>query len=399
MRILFLTGSFPPPFGGGSVQYVYNIISHLPAYCAVVHTGSPKNSQSRDIDSQLSQTIVRSKYISTIMANPDSGRVLDRLIALREYLIRPFISLYICGKVRPDIIHICEVGFVGFGAIIARKLFGTPFTVFSYAEEITKLRIRWLHKWWLYTILRSANGHVVVSEYTKSLLLEAGVEDKNIFKIIPAVASTKSNTSNLEDCMALKKKMMLAGKRILLTVARLQERKNHLAVINSLPEIKKIYPNIYYIIAGTGQFEPILIAEVKRLGVEDNVTFMGYAEDSDIACLYNLCEIFVMPHIQIKDNMDTEGCPTVFLEASSHKKPVIGGNAGGVEDAIIDGLTGYIVDGNDVKILTRKILNLLDTPQLARQMGVSGQKYVRAFTPKNNASSIIEISNFISSIS
>lgn len=399
MKILFLTGSFPPPFGGGSVQYVYNIISHLPANCAVVHTGSPGILTSKDLDSIISQKIIRSRYVSTIMRNTNQRYLLDRIIALREYIIRPFLAIYLCSKVRPDIIHVCEVGFVGFGAIIARKLFGTPYIVYSYAEEITKLRIRWLHRWWVYMILKSADGHVVVSDYTKSLLLEAGVVDKNIFKIIPAVANSKSYASHIEVCMTMQENMKLAGKRVLLTVARLQERKNHLAVIKSLPEIKKYYPNICYIIVGTGPFEPNLIKDVRRYGLEENVIFTGYLADSAVACLYDLCEIFVMPHIQIDDTMDTEGCPTVFLEASSHRKPVIGGDAGGVKDAIIDGRTGYIINGNEIEILTKNILDLLNAPEKAKQMGVSGKEYVSSFTPQNNANSILRLSEYILSIS
>ena len=99
-----------------------------------------------------------------------------------------------------------------------------------------------------------------------------------------------------------------------------------------------------------------------------------------------------MPHRQIKNTLDTEGCPTVFLEASSHGKPVIGGNAGGVSDAIINGQTGYIIDGTDQVALEGIILKLLTNEDLSKKMGEAGRRYTMALTPLNNADKVLQIS-------
>ena len=56
--------------------------------------------------------------------------------------------------------------------------------------------------------------------------------------------------------------------------------------------------------------------------------------------------------------------------------PVVGGNSGGAPDAILEGETGYVVDGRDVQALANRLTALMKDPAGARAMGEKGRAWV-----------------------
>jgi phosphatidylinositol alpha-1,6-mannosyltransferase len=73
---------------------------------------------------------------------------------------------------------------------------------------------------------------------------------------------------------------------------------------------------------------------------------------------------------------DVEGLGIVFLEASATGLPVVVGDSGGAVDAVIDGETGYLVDGRNTNEIARRISFLLNNPQVAKSMGDAGRNWV-----------------------
>ena len=87
---------------------------------------------------------------------------------------------------------------------------------------------------------------------------------------------------------------------------------------------------------------------------------------------YSSSDIFVMPSKATLDNFESFGI--VFAEAGACGKPVIGGRSGGMSDAIVDGVTGLLVDPGNVEEVAEAILKLLQDRELARQMGERGRR-------------------------
>ena len=88
---------------------------------------------------------------------------------------------------------------------------------------------------------------------------------------------------------------------------------------------------------------------IARLGVGDSATVLPNLDNASVAWLYDRCEVFVMANRTLP-NGETEGYGIVFLEAGAHGKAVIGGRAGGAVEAVDDGSTGILVDGNHIEI-------------------------------------------------
>jgi phosphatidylinositol alpha-1,6-mannosyltransferase len=374
------------------VEYIYNIVSNLPPNSVVVHTGNAYPDQAQAFDQAFPQCILRDHFILHVL----EAYKASKLAKLREYLWWPLAGFWLIIREHPQAIHIGEYNLAGIAAWLAHRLLGIPYLFYTYAEEIPIVSKRPFHKFIFSTVVREADAVVTVSEYTRDLLVEWGVAPDRIFKILPAVGYAKRLGVTPEQIETTRRKYRLENRRVLLTVGTLSERKGHTTVIKALPQISRLQPDVCYVIVGSGPQETALKQQVREAALGDRVVFAGRVDDAELACLYEICDVFVMPHRQIPTTLDTEGCPTVFLEASAHGKPVVGGNAGGVADAILNERTGFIIDGTDQAALANVICRLLSDPGLAQRMGECGREYTSTLNPEQNAAEVWQISKLIS---
>ncbi len=163
---------------------------------------------------------------------------------------------------------------------------------------------------------------------------------------------------------------------VLLTVGRLQLRKGHDRVIAALGAIHAEFPGLRYLIAGDGAERGRLESLASEHGVRDLVVFLGPVTDEDLPRLYAACDVFLMPSRQI--GADVEGFGIVYLEAAAVGKPTIGGRSGGVGEAISDGNTGFLVNGDDVGELAAAIRRFAASKELRLTMGAEGRRRVLA---------------------
>jgi phosphatidyl-myo-inositol dimannoside synthase len=339
-------------------------------------TGNAEPENAKSFDSGFPQRIRRFGFILHV-AHGYRATALDRL---REYLCWSIAAIWLIYKERPDLIMIGEFSPTTWVPMLMKQLFGIPYVLFTYAEELTYITGRPFYLRLLKRLLWNADGIVTVSNYTKKILEGLGAPPERIHKVLPAVGTDKVHV-DAETVATLQAKYSLAGHPILLTVGRLVERKGHATVIQALPSIAKAFPAIRYVIVGAGPQEQKLRQLVFDLNLEEYVIFVGQVDDKELSAWYEICDIFVMPHRQLHYSRDTEGCPTVFLEAGAHGKPVIGGMDGGVSDAILHTRTGYIIDGTSLVELMEKVNDLLDNPELADKMGAEGYAYAAALDP------------------
>jgi phosphatidylinositol alpha-1,6-mannosyltransferase len=193
-----------------------------------------------------------------------------------------------------------------------------------------------------------------VSRYTRRRFLSLVGVDPSCVRVLPNTVDGSFCPGAKPD--ALLDRYGLRGKRILLTVSRLdpnERRKGHDRVIEALPAIVKQVQNVVYLIAGHGADRARLEALAQSLGVANNVVFAGKVAPDELAQLYRLADLFVMPSAQ-------EGFGIVFLEAAASGLRSIGGNADGSIDALADGAIGTAIDPNDTEALVRAILNALE---------------------------------------
>jgi phosphatidylinositol alpha-1,6-mannosyltransferase len=168
--------------------------------------------------------------------------------------------------------------------------------------------------------------------------------------------------------------------RRLLTISRLVQRKGHERVFEALAELKRRghADGIEYHIAGTGTYEVVLREQVSALHLQELVIFHGDVDETERTRLYASCDVFVMP--VVKDPIDKEGFGLVYLEAAAHGLPSIATRIVGVDEAVIDGVTGVLVDDNDIQALATTIDHLLNDRNERERLGTAGrERAIREF--------------------
>jgi phosphatidylinositol alpha-1,6-mannosyltransferase len=261
-------------------------------------------------------------------------------------------------------------------AWLLSKSTGIPFSIFVHGAElfVEKRRTKLI----VSRIFQKARHIICVSEFTRRTLLRRFPGSRDPLVIPPGthpdVFKPAANQADLLE------KYGLSGKRVILTASRLVRRKGQAQVIRALPKVMERVPEVVYLIAGTGPAEAELRALVQEMKLDQPVRFLGYVEDEELAELYSLCDVFVLPSRETTDtesgSRGVEGLPAVFLEASASGRPVIAGKSGGSDEAVLDGQTGYLVDGESAEQIADAILKLLLDENLANRLGRNGKKRV-----------------------
>jgi glycosyltransferase involved in cell wall biosynthesis len=224
--------------------------------------------------------------------------------------------------------------------------------------------------------LRHADRVLANSDFTRDTLISLiGVPPGRISVIYPTIDIDRmwpgQPHEDLLDSLGLDKTQPL-----ILSVGRLVRRKGFDQVIKSLPYLKQQGLDAHYALIGIGEDWDYLKELAGELGVSDRVHLLGHVKADDLPRWYSACALFAMPNRDIQG--DTEGFGLVYLEAGACEKPVLAGTAGGTGSAVVDGVTGLRVDGENLEAVQQALALLLSDTGLAEQMGRSARERARA---------------------
>jgi phosphatidylinositol alpha-1,6-mannosyltransferase len=204
-------------------------------------------------------------------------------------------------------------------------------------------------------VLNNVDHVISNSEYTKNLAINCGVTQNKITVINPGIEPVKK----LNEKAIKESENLLKNKSPrLITVSRLDKRKNHEKIIMTLRNLKQIYPDIIYTCVGDGDEEENLKQLVKELDLDEQVLFLKKISQDLKNTLVAKSNIFVMPSIIYKKSV--EGFGIAFIEAAQYGVPSLGGKDGGASDAIEHQKNGLICDGNSLDEIYSSINDLLN---------------------------------------
>lgn len=157
-----------------------------------------------------------------------------------------------------------------------------------------------------------------------------------------------------------------------LAVGRLVEAKDHPTLIAAFRRALDDHPEARLLIAGTGPLEQAVAADIRRSGVTETAALLGLRPD--IAALMQAADGFVL-------SSAWEGLPMVLLEAAASALPIVATDVGGSREAVIDGISGYVVPPRDSLTLGRQMGTVMSmSPRARAEMGSAGREHaVRSF--------------------
>jgi len=210
-------------------------------------------------------------------------------------------------------------------------------------------------------------GIICVSEYDRQLALEKRVASSNKLVTIHNGIPT-SGCSATSTCER-------APIRIIM-VARFSEQKDQQLLVRAASQLKTM-TDFEIDFVGDG---PLLSATeelARKLQISDKVRFLGAR--TDVSELLEKAHIFVL-------TSNWEGFPITILEAMRAGLPVITSDVGGCKEAVIDGITGYLIPRGDLECLKERLGRLLNDSQLRTSMGDTGfDRFSKYFTVEQMA--------------
>lgn len=332
LNVLLLAGRF---FLRGSSAYTLRLAEHLPAQGVKVSVVCP-HARTVDPDQRKQLGIIELPYLQA----PFLGTMVLSFLA-KQLAQRP-----------PDLIHIQSRNAIPQGLWLARKLkLPVIQTVHDYLQPRERLRFDPVY----------TKRIIAVSESVKAdLLSRCGLRD-DFVTVIPSGV----------DCAACGPEWeVLAPNRIPVvgTAGPLEAVKGFPFFLGAAARVLATGREVEFVIAGAGPEEENLRRLARELEISEHVTFVPNL--FDFAEALEAMDVFCLPSLQ-------QGIGTIMLEAMSLGRPVIATRVGGVYRVVRDGDTGLLVPPSDSARLAERIIELLDNPAWARQIGAAARLEVQ----------------------
>ncbi len=157
-----------------------------------------------------------------------------------------------------------------------------------------------------------------------------------------------------------KEKLGWSAVPTVLFVGRLVEKKGLPYLIRAMARLAREIPAVRLVAAGEGPARAGAEKLVRELGLTPRVAFIGARSHDELRLMYNAADVLAVPSIVARDG-ETEGMPTVILEAFAAACPVVGSAVAGIPEFVRDGQTGFLTTAADDADLAAALKKALDT--------------------------------------
>lgn len=166
-----------------------------------------------------------------------------------------------------------------------------------------------------------------------------------------------------EACIEIREEEELSDRIVILCTGELNENKNQKTLVQAMQRVVKTVPNAVLLIAGNGPEKENLRQLITNLGLEKNVSLIGY--HTDLQNYVHMCDIVVSASFR-------EGLPLNIVEGMYCRKPVIASENRGHRELINEGENGYLVMPTDSVEFADRIIDLCKKPEKRMDMGNKG---------------------------
>ncbi|HEX6405949.1 MAG TPA: glycosyltransferase family 4 protein [Gemmatimonadales bacterium] len=367
---LLLSYDFPP-MGGGIARWMGELAKRYPPGRLIVSTGQfgGGNLGDQQFVSCIDRLPIRSSRLRSL---PGVVRWSHRADALARKHGAEFVW---CGNLKP----------AAYPAKWVKTRVGVPYGVLLHGGDLLTLRHQVNRSYTknrvACSLLDSAALLVCNSGYTAALcrsilgdLRLTALQDR--VYTVPLGADRDVFRPGL-DPSEVRRRYGLAGRRWLLSVARLTRHKGIDTGIRVLAQLASEYPDLGYAVVGTGDDLPELESLGRVLGVADRIKFLGQVPEADLPEVYNSAEIYlglsrIMPE-------RVEGFGISLAEASASGLPVVAGSSGGIPETVEDGVSGRLVSAEQVNDVSVAVRSLLNDRALASRLGAKGRERIERY--------------------
>lgn len=357
-RILCITNDFGPR-AGGIETFVIGLIERAPFGSTIVYTSAQPDSEEYD-------RIWFEKYGVEVIR--DRSKILlpsPRVLAIMKKLVRDRqIPTVFFGAAAP-------LGLLSQGL---RNAGVKRIVALTHGHEVWWSKV-WPFSWAMRRIGRGVDVLTYLGEFTRNAISRSLDTDdaKAMVRIAPGIDTTHFAPV---DATNLRKELELSDKKVIVSVGRLVHRKGQDTLVEALPTILAKVPNAHLLFVGVGPHLEYIHKRAIQLGVLNHISFVGRVKYQELPEFICVGDVFAMPSRSRLAGLEVEGLGIVYLEASACGLPVVGGKSGGAPDALLEGETGFAVDGLKPLEVAEAITTILEDPARARSMGARGREWI-----------------------
>lgn len=284
---------------------------------------------------------------------------------LRYAALSPMVAL----AQQPDIIHMHDWLCYPAG-IAAKEATGAPLVAHVHATEFDRTGFGSVNQA-VYDVERrgmhEADMILAVSEYTKRIIVEQyGIDAHKVVVVHNGIdADDIAVTSATEADM---KRFRGLGWGIVLFVGRLTLQKGPDYFLDAAKKVLAHRQNTLFVVSGSGDMAQATIERAAYLGIGDKVLFTGFLRDRELARLYRVADLVVMPSV-------SEPFGIVPLESLLNGTPVLISKQSGVAEVVRNSLKADFWDTDD---MANKIVSVLEHPALSETLAGEGGREARA---------------------
>lgn len=355
MRTLIVTNDFPPRTGGIE-SFVLAMAQRMPPDQVVVHTARQRGDSAFDATLPFPVIRDRSPLMVPTPAITRRAAELIRSEGCDQVWFGAAAPLgLMAGRLR---------------AAGARRLVAT-----THGHEV----------WWagvpvtrqlLRRIGREVDVVTYLGEYCRRRIAAAlePAARARMMQLTPGVDDVAFNPG--ADGARVREQHRLGDRPVIVCISRMVARKGQDVLVRALPRIRQQVPDAALLLVGDGPHRRVVEREVDRLGLRDHVVFAGRVPWTQTPDYYAAGTVFCMPTRTRLAGLEPEALGICYLEAAATGLPVVAGDSGGAPDAVLDGETGFVVNGRDPDAVADRCAQLLLDPELSRRFGERGRAWV-----------------------
>jgi len=265
-------------------------------------------------------------------------------------LAAPLLLALEASRIGADLVH-THLSTAGLWGSVAGQIAGIPILAHAHA-----LNVR--------TCFMLADLVATCSRGVADFLVEQGMSESKIRLLYNGVYPEQFE--NLPGRAAVREALDLwPDAPVIGAVAHLSPRKGLRHLVEATAILRERWPDLICLLVGEGDDRAALQRQAEALGLADAVRLVGYREDAP--AVMQAMDVVVLPSVAI------EGLGVALIEAAFLGKPVVGSDAPGIREVIVDGETGLLAPVADPEGLARAIGAILADPVRAERMGASGR--------------------------
>lgn len=333
-----------PNEGNYSETFIYNHLRYLKP--ALTLTGGW-----RPYKTGTGQSIVRMP-----LAEPVRVGVKRVVSGLYPAFYTRFLTKYLLEN-RPDVL-LAEYGPTGVGVMDACRKAGVPLVVHFHGFDASYKPTLEEYKDEYKQLFTEAKAIVAVSGDMAEGLVRLGADPAKVHRIPYGVETERF--VGAEPAKA---------EKIVLAVGRFAGKKAPHLTIRAFDKVLERHPDAQLVMVGSGELLESCKKLVEELQLRHAVRFMGVLSADEIAAWHRKARLFVQHSVTNPENGDSEGTPNTILEASAAGLPIVSTRHAGIKEAVEHEKTGFLVQEGDIDGMANYIVDLLNSPLLAAELG------------------------------